>query len=286
MYKLLSLLLASAFLAASAKADSGVTITLQKADGTALRAKSDPQAVKLDYGAAYQTGDTIVVSGGGKYFFVQVDAAVPESLVYAPGGKITFPIPNGPELKMGYDHKAFAGEAHVIKARLATAADLSAERNVALNAVDKRGQSEFFPHATANIVTRNEPDFYERNAIDGNSNNAHHGPWPYESWSGGAREDLNFKIDFGREVEIDKVRLFMRCDFPHDTYWKSLTVHFSDGSQMDVNLDMKRDPQEFPFPAKKVTWIQLDNFKQAATPLTWAGLTEIEVMGHDTNTQP
>ena len=286
MHKLVSILLAATFLTAIARADGGVTITVQNAAGTALGSKNDPQAVQLDYGAAYQNGDAIVVSGSGKYFFVQVDPAVPESLVYAPGGKITCPIPAGTELKMGYDPTAFAGASHSIKARLATQADLFAERNVALNAVDKRGQTEYFPHASANIVTRNEPDFYERNAIDGNADNAHHGVWPYESWSGGAREDLIYNLDFGREVQINKVRFFIRCDFPHDTYWKSLTVHFSDGSQMDITFKKSREPQELSFPEKKVTWLKLDNFKQATTPLGWAGLTELEVMGHDTNTQP
>lgn len=90
-----------------------------------------------------------------------------------------------------------------------------------------------------------------------------------------------FQLDFGRTVEIDKVRLFIRCDFPHDTYWKSLTIQFSDGSSQDVMINKSADPQEVVFPKKKITWLKLVNFKQASQPLGWAALTEIEVWGND-----
>ena len=217
---------------------------------------------------------------------IQIDPSIPETLVFSPTGRFTFPIPFDLERVSGYPSQAFGGTNQEVKARLATATDLSTYHNVALNPLDLRGQSEYFPHATANVVTRDEPQFYERNAIDGNTQNTHHGKWPYESWGTGQRPDPVLKIDFGREVEIDKVRIFIRCDFPHDSYWKCLSMHFSDGSHLDAPLEKKADGQDFTFPKKKVSWLQLDNFKQPITPLGWAALTEIEVYGSDSDKKP
>jgi len=267
---------------------AGVAITIQNASGTVLAAGTDPKEVVLTCQHAYQKGDTVVVAGsnGAKFFFVQIDPAVPESLVYTPVGKITYPIPFDRERRDGYDPAAFGGENHSIKARLATPSELSTYRNVAANALDKRGQIEYFPHATANFVTRDDPQFYERNAIDGNKQNSRHGSWPYESWGPGQRNDAQFKLDFGREVEIDKVRIFIRCDFPHDTCWKSLTMRFSDGSTVEASIEKKAEGQDFTFPKKKVSWVQLENLQQISTPLGWAALTEIEVYGSDPARKP
>ena len=38
--------------------------------------------------------------------------------------------------------------------------------------------------------------------------------WPYESWGPEQRLDLWWKVDFGRPVELDKIRLMLRADFP------------------------------------------------------------------------
>ena len=44
-------------------------------------------------------------------------------------------------------------------------------------------------------------------------------------------KDAEITIDFGREVELDKLGLVLRADFPHDSYWKQVTIAFSDGSE-------------------------------------------------------
>lgn len=44
------------------------------------------------------------------------------------------------------------------------------------------GETTYYPHATANVETRNEAVFAARNTIDGQINNQGHGVWPYESW--------------------------------------------------------------------------------------------------------
>ena len=67
-----------------------------------------------------------------------------------------------------------------------------------------------FPHAYANFVTREEPCFYARNAIDGVINNQGHGNYPFHSWAGGARNDLEYTLDFGKEVEFDKLKQVLK----------------------------------------------------------------------------
>ena len=39
-------------------------------------------------------------------------------------------------------------------------------------------------------------------------------------------EDAKITIDFGREVEIDKLALVLRGDYPHDSFWTQISVVF------------------------------------------------------------
>lgn len=261
---------------------SSLSVEVRNAAGSALGSQAGPQKAALLYNAAYQPGDAIVVSAPpqDKYLFVQVDDNVPESLVYSPTGQVHFPIPFG-KLTTGYDPRAFTGASHHITARVAGAAEITAYRNLALNSLDRRNVSQYFPHAIASSVTRDDPVFFERNAIDGNIRNTHHGKWPYESWGNGLNANPWLKIDFGREVMADKVRLYIRSDFPHDTYWTSATLQFSDGASRDIVLQKTAEPQEFTFPEKKIRWIQLTNLKQPTLPLGFAAVTEMEVYGKD-----
>lgn len=262
---------------------ASLSVEVDNSAGASLASQSDPQKVELTYNSAYQAGDAIAVKAPAedKYLIIQVDDKVPECMVYSPTAQVNFAVPSGP-LLTAYDPEAFAGTSHHIKARVATAAEIATYRNVALDTIDQRNQSQYFPHAVASSVTRNDPVFFERNAIDGNAQNTHHGKWPYESWGNGLNEHPWIKVDFGREVTVDKVRLYIRADFPHDTYWTSLTIQFSDGTSDDITLKKTAEPQDYTFPEKKVRWIELTNFKQPAQPLGYAAVTEMEVYGKDT----
>jgi hypothetical protein len=274
--------LVQAGIATAASIPPSLTVEVRNAAGASLASQADPQKVALTYGSAYQPGDAIVISAPpqDKYLFVKVDERVPEAMVYSPTAQVKFPIPLGP-LSIGYDPLAFTGTNHRIEARAATLAEITEYRNVAMNSLDQRNVSEYFPHAIASSVTRDDPMFFERNAIDGNTRNNHHGKWPYESWGNGKYPNPWLKIDFGRDVTVDKVRLYIRADFPHDTYWTNMTIQFSDGSSKDITLQKTADPQDYTFPEKTVRWIQLTNFKQPTQPLGWAAVTEVEVYGKD-----
>ena len=92
---------------------------------------------------------------------------------------------------------------------------------------------------------------------------------------------MEFLLDFGKEVEIDKFIFYLRADFPHDTYWKSLDIEFSDNIRIPAGFVETNRGQEIVLKQKKTTrTVKLTNFKQAAYPLSFAALSQIEVYGN------
>jgi len=232
------------------------------------------------YNGEYQEGDKIVIKKRDTDFLaIQFDESLQESIIYLPTSSFEFEIPFG-NLLQGYDQKAFSGNAHHIKVREPEEDELYAVRNISLNSHDRRGQKKYYPHAYANLVTREDVCFFERNAIDGICNNEGHGAYPYHSWAGGAREDLEYYIDFGREVEIEKLVFYLRADFPHDTYWKNIDIEFSDGTKVSADLEGTKEGQEVVLPEIiKTKTVHLTNFKQVSFPLSWAALSQVQVYG-------
>ncbi|MBO4432667.1 MAG: hypothetical protein J5852_03950, partial [Clostridia bacterium] len=232
------------------------------------------------YTGEYNPGDKIVISKQGTDFLnIKLDNTLKDSLVFSESGKFEFPIPFG-ELKRGYDKSAFSGDRHKITVYEPEESAIYTLRNIALNSHDLRSQKRFFPHAYANLVTREDPCFFERNAIDGVINNTDHGDYPYHSWAGGAREDLEYYIDFGTEVQIERIVFYLRADFPHDTYWKSLQIEFDDKSREKVEFSKTEKGQEYILPVKKTSRkIHFTDFKQAEFPFSWAALSGVEVYG-------
>ena len=237
------------------------------------------ESIKAEYFSTYNEGDKIVLKTKMCDFVeVKFDETMPESIVFVPGSGFEFEIPFG-GLMAGYSPEAFSGEKHIISAKEADEYAYEA-RNIALNSHDRRGQKKYYPHVYANLVTREAPCFFERNAIDGVCDNSCHGDYPYHSWAAGAREDMEYYIDFGSEVEVEKLVFFLRADFPHDTYWRSLTVEFSDGTREVVDFVKTADGQELILPEPKITKIvHLTDFKQAEYPFSWAALSQVEVYG-------
>ena len=237
------------------------------------------ESIKAEYFSTYNEGDKIVLKTKMCDFVeVKFDETMPESIVYVPGSGFEFEIPFG-GLMAGYSPEAFSGEKHIISAKEADEYAYEA-RNIALNSHDRRGQKKYYPHVYANLVTREAPCFFERNAIDGVCDNSCHGDYPYHSWAAGAREDMEYYIDFGSEVEVEKFVFFLRADFPHDTYWRSLTVEFSDGTREVIDFVKTADGQELILPEPKITkMVHLTDFKQAEYPFSWAALSQVEVYG-------
>lgn len=230
----------------------------------------------------YQAGDCIVVKSSTYpiYVVMQLDATMDPSLVYMTNDFVLI-VPQGKE-KLSYNPKSFTSDASKLSVRVALDSETSKYMNLAVNPYDSHENISCFPHAFANSETRGEAIFYARNAIDGNCLNKSHGKWPYESWGINKNPKAELTIDFHRPVIVDKVVLFTRADFPHDSWWRQVDIHFSNEEVKTVELKKTSNPQVFEFDPIKVTWIRLENLiKQERNISPFPALSEIEVYGRN-----
>lgn len=248
-------------------------------DGRTVCADSGEDFASLVYCAEYKEGDRIVLETTEKniHIFLQVDDALGKALCYITDN-VSYEIPFG-EKRICYSPKAFHGDRHYLFARTAQAEEGKAYRNLALNVCDQHGDTHCYPHACANVETRGESVFAARNAIDGVCENRSHGEWPYESWGINMQDDAEITVDFGREVEVDKVIMFTRSDFPHDNWWRQVTLVFSDGTAVKWNLEKSRQPHMLAFDKKKITWVRLCDLIKSDNPSPFPALSQIEVYG-------
>jgi hypothetical protein len=246
-------------------------------------------SASLAFDHEYQPGDHIVLRSPHRVA-VRLDQNFSECLLYLPDsslGKFDYEVPFGraeEQTGSAYAPDSFAGNSHRVTARILSRNERAGYRNLALNPCDSlqpEGKPVLaFPHGSTNSSARNLFDFAARNAIDGVEQNGHHGVWPYQSWGPEQRLDLWWKLDFGRPVELDKIRLMIRADFPHDSYWKSAVVEFSDGSQLPIRITSSAELQEFRFPERQVSWFRITKLVPE-DPAKWCGFVEVEAWGHD-----
>lgn len=159
--------------------------------------------------------------------------------------------------------------------------EITAYRNLAVNVNDQHQDANCYPHASANIETRDESVFIARNTIDGMTANGCHGEWPYGSWGVVSEEDCRMKLDLGRTVCADRIILYTRSDFPHDCWWTSVKAVFSDGSELKLNMEKSSGAHEFTFEPKKIKWLELCELEKAEDASPFPALTQIEVYGFD-----
>jgi len=233
----------------------------------------------------YQPGDRLVVEGPAHLLVTLEQGRAACELHYPHAGAWSFVFPFGTsEMQPGsaYAADAFSAHEHTVRVHALTRRELAARRNLAVNACDQTNAMEpvAFPHAAASSVYHQMPVFAARNAIDGERANTHHGVWPYQSWGPDKADGLWWQLDFGRMVELDEVRLVLRADFPHDSYWKQATLEFSDGSTQTLMLTRSAAAQTFRFPARRTAWIRLTHLLPAESS-GWCALTEVEAWGRD-----
>jgi hypothetical protein len=279
----------SAFLVCVVAAHAqNVSIAVEDASGKVLGQASAPSkkaSVVLHFDRDYQPGDRIVVNGPQWLTLNAADAVGACNVYLSPAamGRFEFPLPFGSgEQHTGsaYAPDAFTGSSHNISVSHFSGHDRRSRRNLALNPCDRRTDSPTaFPHASTNSVSREAYNFDARNAIDGVSRNGHHGEWPYQSWGPLIKDDLWWKLDFGREVDVDTLRIMLRTDFPHDSYWKSAVVEFSDGSTLPLTMTSTADFQDFHFSRRRIKWLRLN--KLVAMEQRWSALIELEAWGED-----
>ena len=97
--------------------------------------------------------------------------------------------------------------------------------------------------------------------------------------------EAQLTVDFGRPVTVDELRLTLRADYPHDSFWKSAAVRFSDGTMENLSLQMTARPQRFPISPRTVTSLTLCDLQKNDDPSPFIALTQIEAWGMDASTQ-
>jgi hypothetical protein len=175
----------------------------------------------------------------------------------------------------------------------------AAYRNLALNPNDYHDSTDTnpkktYPHATSNSETRwrTENSFWALRAIDGIKNNTGAEPsWgPEQPWT---VPGPWWKVSFDKTYEIDSIVILIRALFAtsaggsnHDTYFKTATLNFSDGSKQSITIDSTSKPQTYKLNKIKTNFILLNNLLEAQ-PLPannkWAAITEFEAWGQDTS---
>lgn len=254
-------------------------IALQNGQDVKCQVQGEDQVVMVCEGE-YEPGDRITFETDEKeeYYVIRVDGSMDEAYVYLTGNTVEYVIPFD-EKKISYNPASFTGERHYITMRRAKDYENKSYRNLAKNVMDQHGDPGCYPHAHANVETRGEAVFAARNAIDGVVANESHGKWPYESWGINMQDDAELTLEFGRPVDMDKLVLYTRADFPHDNWWVQATITFSDGSKEVVKMEKSVKPHVFAMEKKGITWLKLSDLIKADDPSPFPALTQIEVYG-------
>lgn len=256
-----------------------VELSLLDGQGEVLDRVRSAEAAALTAVRAYQPGDQLVIVTDQQELYVSVDAFVTPAYIHVPQGRFTYVFPTQDAELQPYAPQAFRGELHTYTAAPALCSR-GIYRNLALNPVAQREFGGAFPFVSANVETRDESVFFARNVIDGCLQNHSHGMWPYQSWGIGLSECAEITLDFGREVKIDKMRLVLRADFPHDAYWRQGTVSFSDGTKHTFSLTKTDQPQEIPLErVHLVRWMKMHHLVKQVMDSPFPALTEWEVWG-------
>ncbi len=229
----------------------------------------------------WEDGDRAeILTEPGSHLTVRMDVTLPEAEVWLPSGAMHWPVPQG-ERRLAYAPGAFGGRRHILTARKTPGGVLSSVRDLARNPADLRGETDFYPHCTANVETRNESVFAARNVIDGLRFNTSHGEWPFESWGIGARTDAWCRIDFGREILADRMALTLRADFPHDAYWVAGSVTDSNGESLSFDLQKTGERQWIGLGGRRVRWLRLERMIKSDDPSAFPSLRAWEVFGRE-----
>lgn len=261
------------------------TLSLIGTDGIRKTATATENAYLTLYKEYYNPGDYVELTGNlaNQYFVVQIDATFKPALVYMTTNSWFYPIPFEENIRLAMHPYAFQGDKHYISVRRATDSEIQSYQNLALNTHDQKLNTGMFPHSHANVETRDEAIFYARNAIDGIFANDYHGKYPYQSWGINRQSDAAFTLDFGRPVEIDLLKITLRADFPHDSYWTQATVSFDDGSQEILSFVKSANAQSFPITKRTVQQLIFHQLRKNEDDSPFPALTQIEVFGYNVN---
>lgn len=260
-----------------------IKLKVLDAEGHTCMTCDEDSDVSLVYTNTYQKGDRIVLECRSLNCFcwIQFEDTLSPALVYLTKREISYSIPFDNKRAV-FSPKAFTGNRHLIRARLATDEEIHVRRNLAFNPYDQHESTDCFPHTSANVETRGEAIFASYNAVDGIFENKSHGEWPYQSWGINCDSNAAWKLDFGRTVTLDELRITLRADFPHDSWWSEGTVYFSDGSIETLFFKKTGKTQIFPISPRTVTYLSLQNLINSEESSPFPALTQFEAFGNET----
>lgn len=260
--------------------EPGFSITVKTESGAVKAEIRDRYQGILAFQGTYEEGDQICIGvpEANRFYKIRIDDTMDDELVYLTVTELIYEIPFG-EKKKAYNKKSFAGDRHYLTVRSAKPYEINCYRNLAKNVIDQHGERGCFPHASANVETRGESVFAARNAIDGVLANHSHGSWPYESWGINKNDQAEMKLEFGRKVDIDKLLLYTRADFPHDNWWVSATVTFSDGERKELKMEKSDRPHVFAIQKTGIEWVTLSELVKSGDPSPFPALTQLEIYG-------
>ncbi|MBB5664076.1 hypothetical protein GGE68_002266 [Rhizobium leguminosarum] len=256
-----------------------LTLKIMDADGFVLASATGQDETFLVYRQSYREGDCVVVEASEPgHIFLALDSASQPGPVYMKECDYCLAVPFGDKRKP-YSPNAFSGDMHRLLVRSARPDEIAQRRNLALNPWDDHANRTLFPHARANVETRGEAVFAARNAIDGEKANDDHGFWPYTSWGINRDPEAALTVEFGRPVRIDEIVLYLRADFPHDSWWEKASVTFSNGRTSSFPLVKSGAAQGFSIEPCIVEWVELHGLIKAEDGSPFPALTQIEIWG-------
>lgn len=258
-----------------------LTLKVIDAEGVVKAQIAGEREIILVYRGQYQPGDRLQLSAShATHIWISLDSGLMPALLYLTDAPFTFVVPFS-DARKTYAPLAFEGVLHRMQVRRAEPCEIATRRNLALNPLDQHGNEWLFPHAEANAETRGEAAFAARNAIDGEKAGHDHGYWPFTSWGINRNPKAAITIHFGRPVLIDQVVLYLRADFPHDAWWESASISFSDGSTQQLSLSKSGGGQAFVLKPRIIEWARLHSLIKADDPSPYPALTQMEIWGHD-----
>ena len=250
-------------------------LSVVRKDGEIISKKGDGE-VYLVFEGEYGEGDIIRFIPGEEGFYL-IELGLGKNILYSNGEPFVFPVPFG-EKKIPYPEYSFAGSRHYLFARKAFDFE-TGYRNISENIYDHSLNETLFPHSRANIETRGESVFASRNAFDGVVASSGHGFWPYGSWGINRDPEARLYLDFGRIVTLDRIVFYTRADFPHDAWWESAEIEFSDGSGEIFALEKKDGSQSFSLEPRNVSSLVLKNLIKSDDPSPFPALVQLVVYG-------
>ncbi len=260
-----------------------VEVSFTNASGTTTQSGNGYVIMNL---GKYASGNTVTIKvTGSKYVAFSLNERQGEALVYCPNGEFTYTIPKNLQTVYNATYRGSGNNSftnNTLFVRIPTADELAEERNLAYNPYDLAEQDAAFPHASGSTVSGNTTGYGPSTAIDGFvTNKTASANYPYQAWTPTSSDDSSFKLDFGREVVVNTLKIKLRAA-SSDTHIISATLTFSDGTKQTIDMWNTSEFMTFDLGGKTVTSITLGDFDKALKTGTFA-ITELEVYGTEKN---